>query len=215
MHTRQVILKGLGAGFSSMYFAMEEFFLGLLGSNKQFDQPGFDAAINNRKHPATISFRTRVRCLLEMLRIATVSTAVILFSNVVRVALEPVLNILCTRSGFSRDVYLVKDANITLTVSLPHCSAGRPCEPRHRGAPRASAPACRADGRRTSNQRCDTAGAFYREGPAARHAAGRTFWIVVGICQYNSIPLLLVIIFHCVGRAARARAPRLRGTCRC
>ena len=126
MHTRQVILKGLGAGFSSMYFAMEEFFLGLLGSNKQFDQPGFDAAINNRKHPATISFRTRVRCLLEMLRIATVSTAVILFSNVVRVALEPVLNFLCTRSGFSPDVYLVKSANITLTVSLPHCSAGRP-----------------------------------------------------------------------------------------
>ena len=148
MHTRQVILKGLGAGFLSKYFAMENFFLGRLPSNKQFDQPGFDAAINNPKHPATISFRTRVRCLLEMLRIvyvsksATVSTAVILFSNVVRVALEPVLNILCTRSVFHRDVYLIKDANITVTVSDPHCSAGRPSP--HRAKRHASRDIARA-----------------------------------------------------------------------
>jgi hypothetical protein len=135
MHTRQVILKGLGPGFLSMYFAMEEFFLGLLRSNKQFDQVAFDEVIRDPTHPATKNFCTRVLCLLEMLRIVyasksaasrKVTTAVILFSNVVHRALAPVLRSICIASGYHRHVYLVKDANITLTVSLPHCSAGRP-----------------------------------------------------------------------------------------
>ena len=143
MHTRQVILQGLGPLFLAIHFAMEEYFLGLLASNPQFYQPGFDAAIGNPQHPATISFVTRVRCIFEMLRIvhvrmsARVSTAVILFSTVVRTALAPVLNIRCVPSRFHRNVYLLKDANnVTVTESEPHCSAGRPSP--HRAKPHAS-----------------------------------------------------------------------------
>ena len=137
--------------FLAIHFAMEEYFLGLLASNAQFDQPGFDAAIGNPQHPATISFVTRVQCIFEMLRIvhvrmsARVSTAVILFSTVVRTALRPVLDILCTASHFHRDVYLFKDANITVTVSLAHCSAGRPSP--HRARPHASRDIARASER--------------------------------------------------------------------
>jgi hypothetical protein len=149
MHTRQVILQGLGPLFLAIHFAMEEYFLGLLASNAQFYQPGFDAAIGNPQHPATISFVTRVQCIFEMLRIvhvrmsARVSTAVILFSTVVRTALAPVLNIRCVPSRFHRDVYLLNDANnVTVTGSEPHCSAGRPSP--HRAKPHASRDIARA-----------------------------------------------------------------------
>jgi len=149
MHTRQVILQGLGPLFLAIHFAMEEYFLGLLASNAQFYQPGFDAAIGNPQHPATISFVTRVQCIFAMLRIvhvrmsARVSTAVILFSTVVRTALAPVLNIRCVPSRFHRNVYLLKDANnVTVTVSEPHCSAGRPSP--HRAKPHASRDIARA-----------------------------------------------------------------------
>ena len=170
MHAAQVMLPPLGPGVEAEDVVTIEYWSGMLGSNREWHQPAFDAAIKNPQHIATRCYTVRFGSVVKMLQIVAASPAaagmfpkqaVVIYSDESYIALKPTLNELCVRSDAHTRVWVLRNGNIPVNWCPFHCSAGRP--PPHRPSivrerptahctrARARAPACSAQERRSEN----------------------------------------------------------------